>query len=89
VKPGVEVSRCTRETRSPHQREERLAAFDDVIRNFVTDAVAELQAGIPVLRLLFPRDVLNKYASDDQRRRYRGSKNRQQSFLHVDLPLSA
>ena len=86
--PSVDV-RYTRDTRSPHQREELPAAFDDVIRNIVADAVAELQAGVPVLRLLFARDVLNEYASDDQRRRYRGSKNRQQSFLHVDLPLES
>jgi hypothetical protein len=66
--PGVNVLRFTSETRSPNQREERLAAFDDVIRKFVSNAVAELQAGIPVIRLLLARDVLNKHASDDQRR---------------------
>jgi hypothetical protein len=87
--PGFDVSPFTRETRSPNQREERLAAFDEAIRKFVSDAVTELQAGIRVLRVLFACDVLNKQASDDQRRRYRGSKNRQQSFLHVDLPLRA
>jgi hypothetical protein len=66
--PGVDALRFTRRTRSSNQDEERLAAFDDVIRKFVSNAVAELQAGIPVFRLLFARDVLNKHASDDQRR---------------------
>jgi hypothetical protein len=66
--PGVDALRFTRRTRSSDQGEERLAAFDDVIRKFVSNAVAELQAGIPVIRLLLARDVLNKHASDDQRR---------------------
>jgi hypothetical protein len=66
--PGVDALRFTRRMRSSNQGEERLAVFDDVIRKFVSNAVAELQAGIPVFRLLFARDVLNKHASDDQRR---------------------
>jgi hypothetical protein len=82
--PGVDVSHYTRETWSPHQREERLAAFDDVIRNFVADAVAELQAGIPVLQLLFARDVATTSVADTAVRKIVSS-----VFFMSTSPLSA